>query len=263
VSRFVPLEERLRARRGEGRKLLVPYVTGGLGADWPRMVEAFAAAGADAIEVGIPFSDPAMDGPTIQEASQRALDAGITPVKVLEGLAQVDVDGPLVVMTYANIAFRAGATRFASELAQVGVSGAILPDLPLEEADPWIAGCDKAGVANVLLAAPTAPDERLPRICARTQGFVYAVGVVGVTGERSSLAPSAVRMAERLKRVTDVPVIVGIGVSTPDQAVTISGAADGVVVASAIIRRVLEGASVDAAASHVAEFRRALDEVGT
>lgn len=261
MTRLIPLEEHLRARRAAGRKLLVPYVTGGLGADWTQLVEAFAAAGADAIEVGLPFSDPVMDGPTIQEASQRALDAGATPVKILEELRRVDVDVPLVVMTYANVAFRAGLQRFASELADAGVSGAILPDLPLEEAGEWCQACEASGVASVLLAAPTAPDERLPRICARARGFVYAVGVVGITGERSTLAPSAVRMAERLKPVTDVPVIVGIGVSTPDQAAEICRVADGVVVASAIIRRVLEGASIDEAAAYVAEFRAALDAV--
>jgi tryptophan synthase alpha chain len=262
VTGMIPLEEHLRARRASGRKLLVPYVTGGLGTEWTATIEAFAAAGADAIEVGIPFSDPVMDGPTIQDASQRALDAGATPVKILEELSHVDVDVPLVVMTYANIAFRAGARRFAAELAQAGVSGAILPDLPLEESEPWTSGCDAAGVASVLLAAPTAPDERLPRICARARGFVYAVGVVGITGERATLAPSAVRMAQRLKAVTDVPVIVGIGVSTPEQAAEICGVADGVVVASAIIRRILEGASVEEAAAYVGEFRAALDAVG-
>ncbi len=254
------LEAHLRARRAEGRKLLVPYVTGGLG-EWTKLIEAFAAAGADAVEVGIPFSDPVMDGPTIQEASQRALDAGATPVSILEELARVDAGVPLVVMTYYNIVYRAGHERFAAALADAGVSGAILPDLPLEEVGPWSAAADAAGIATVLLAAPTAPDDRLPRICARARGFVYAVGVVGITGERATLAPSAVRMAARLKPVTDLPVIVGIGVSTPDQAAEICTVADGVVVASAIIRRVLDGASVDEAARFVRQIRTAIDAV--
>ena len=189
-------------------------MTGGLGDDWLDVVRAYAAAGADAIEIGIPFSDPVMDGPTIQEASERALRAGATPVSVLRDLADLDVSVPLVVMTYYNLAFHAGHERFAHQLAESGVGGCILPDLPLEEAGPWCSAADAAGVATVLLAAPTAPDERLPRICARSRGFVYAVGLVGVTGERASLAASTTVMAKRLKAVTDRPVIAGIGIST-------------------------------------------------
>lgn len=253
------LEDALRAKRDAGRKLLVPYVTGGLGADWTRVVEALASAGADAIEVGIPFSDPVMDGPVIQEASARALAGGATPPSVLAALARVDIDVPLVVMTYYNLAFRAGHERFAQQLTGAGVAGCILPDLPLDELAPWATAADDAGVETVLLAAPTTPDDRLAAICARSRGFVYGVGIMGVTGERDALASSAAIMAKRLKATTDKPVLIGIGVSTPAQAVEASAVADGVIVGSALVRRLLEGEGPEGASSFIASLRSALD----
>jgi tryptophan synthase alpha chain len=254
-----PLEAHLRERRAEGRKLLVPYVTGGLGDDWPEVVRAVADAGADAIEIGIPFSDPVMDGPVIQEASERALVEGATPVSVLEGLRDVDAGVPLAVMTYYNVAFRMGHERFAASLADAGVAAAILPDLPLEESGAWACAADAAGVETVMLAAPTAPDDRLPRIVARARGFVYAVGLLGVTGERAALATSAIAIAGRVKAVTDKPVLVGVGVSNASQAVEVSTVADGVVIGSALMRRVLEGVGPVGAGRFVAEIRAALD----
>ena len=253
------LEAHLRSRRDEGRKLLVPYVTGGLGAHWLEAAEAMASAGADAVEVGIPFSDPVMDGPTIQEASQRALEAGATPLGVLAELAGVDVGVPLVAMTYYNLVFRTGHRRFARSLARSGVSGAILPDVPLEELEPWSRAADDAGVETVLLASPVTPDERLSRICERSRGFVYGVSVMGTTGERQSLAESAAVMAKRLKAVTDKPVLIGFGVSTPAQAVDAAAEADGVIVASALMRRLLDGAGPEDLGGFVAELRSALD----
>jgi tryptophan synthase alpha chain len=234
-------------------------MTGGLGDDWLDVVSAYAAAGADAIEIGIPFSDPMMDGPTIQEASERALRAGATPMGILRQLADLDVDVPLVAMTYYNIAFHAGHERFAQSLRESGVGGCILPDLPLEESAPWCEAADDASVATVLLAAPTAPDDRLPRICARSRGFVYAVGLVGVTGERATLAASTTVMAKRLKAVTDLPVVSGIGISTPQQAAEACAEADGVVMASAILRLLLDGGSADDAGAFAAEVRAAID----
>lgn len=236
----------------------MPYLTGGLG-DWTTLVQAAASAGADGIEVGIPFSDPVMDGPVIQEASDRALAAGATPPGILDRLARTDVGVPLAVMTYVNLVYRFGFERFARTLAASGVSAAILPDLPLEESEEWCAEADAAGVETVMLAAPTAPDERLGRIVARSRGFVYAVGLLGVTGERDELAASATVIARRLKDVTDLPVLVGVGISTPEQAVQVCEVADGVVVGSAVVRRVLESGSPDAVADLVGGFRSALD----
>jgi tryptophan synthase alpha chain len=253
------IESVLRARRDAGAKLLVPYITGGLGDDWVRVVEAVAAAGADAIEIGIPFSDPVMDGPVIQEASQRALAAGATPGSILADLGRVDVDVPLVVMTYYNIVFRAGHRRFARSLAEQGVSGAIVPDLPLVELDGWGAAADDAGVDTVLLVAPNTPDVTLAEICRRSRGWVYGVAVMGVTGERASLASTAAVLGRRLKLATDKPVLLGVGVGTPEQAAEAAAEADGVIVGSALVRRLLEGAGPDGAAAFVAQLRAGLD----
>jgi tryptophan synthase alpha chain len=253
------LETALRAARADGRKLLVPYLTGGLGTDWVETVRAVAEAGADAIEIGIPFSDPVMDGPVIQEASEKALRDGATPQSVLDQLRDHDAGVPLAVMTYYNIAFHMGHERFAAALGGAGVSAAILPDLPLEESGEWATAADAAGIETVMLAAPTAPDERLPRVCARARGFVYAVGLLGVTGEREALASSATIIAGRLKAVTDKPVLIGVGISNAEQAVEASKVADGVVIGSALVRRVLAGSGPLGAAAFIAEVRAALD----
>lgn len=254
------IESALRAKRDAGRKLLVPYVTGGLHDDWVQVVEAVVAAGADAVEVGIPFSDPVMDGPVIQEASQQALAAGATPGSILAALARADVDVPLVVMTYYNLVFRAGHRRFARSLVEHGVAGAILPDLPLVELDEWSRAADDAGVETILLVAPNTPDDTLARICARSHGWIYGVATMGVTGERSALASTATTLGRRLKAATDKPVLIGVGVSTPAQAAEAVVDADGVIVGSALVRRLLEGAGPDGAADFVAELRAGLDE---
>jgi tryptophan synthase alpha chain len=255
------LETHLRARRDEGRKLLVPYLTGGMAEDWIQVAHAVVDAGADALEVGIPFSDPMIDGPTVQEASRRALQRGTTPAGVLDSVARSELSVPVCVMTYYNIVARAGLRRFARSLADAGVSGAIVPDLPLEEAGEWCAEADDAGVATVLLVAPSTPDVRARAICARSRGFVYGVGVMGVTGERAELAASVREVAAKVRRVTDRPVCIGIGVSTPAQAAEACSEADGVVVGSALVRRVLEGAGPEGAAAFVAELRRGIDTV--
>jgi tryptophan synthase alpha chain len=226
-------------------------------------VAAIADAGADAIEVGIPFSDPVMDGPTIQAASTRALAGGATPTSIVAALGEVDAGVPLVVMTYYNIVFRGGHRRFARSLVEHGVAGAIVPDLPLDEFGEWARAADDAGVETILLAAPTTPDDRLAEIAARCRGFVYGVGLMGVTGERTSLAASAATMAKRLKAVTDLPVLVGVGVSTPEQAVEVCAEADGVIVGSALVRRLLDGGGPETAATFVAELRAALDSLRT
>ena len=253
------LESHLRERREAGAKLLVPYVTGGLGPRWTEVLEAMAAAGADAIEIGIPFSDPVMDGPTIQEASQRALELGATPAGILNAAGALDVPAPLVAMTYYNIVYRGGHRRFAHALTSNGVSGAIVPDVPLEELEPWAQAAESEGVETVLLASPVTPDDRLARICEQSQGFVYGVSVMGITGERQSLAQSAGVMAKRLKAHTDKPVLIGFGVSTPAHAVEACAEADGVIVASALMRLLLDGASPDQVGDTVAGFRAALD----
>jgi tryptophan synthase alpha chain len=250
----------LREKRDAGKKLLVPYMTGGLGGPaWVESLLAMAAAGADAVEVGIPFSDPMMDGATIQEASQAALDGGATPPKILDSLRGVEVGVPLVAMTYYNLCFRAGHERFAATLREAGITGAILPDLPLEESEEWEAVAEAQGVAPVLLAAPVTPDDRLARICARSRGYVYGVSLMGVTGERASEVSSAAEMGRRLKAMTDLPVLIGFGVSTPEQAVEVASHADGVIVGSAFMRLLLDGKGPDAVGDAVGAMRHALD----
>ncbi len=253
------LEEHLRARRAQGRTLLVPYVTGGLGSGWLDVVRAVVAAGADAVEIGIPFSDPVMDGTTIQEASQRALELGATPAGIVDDASGLDVGVPLVVMTYYNPVQHMGHERFAAAVAAAGIDGAIVPDLPLDELDGWGDAADAAGVETVLLAAPTTSDTRLRAICARTRGFVYGVALMGVTGERERLAAQAAEMGERCKAATDKPVLLGVGISTPAQAAEAARAADGVIIGSALVRRLLAGGGPDEAGAFVAAFRAALD----
>ncbi len=253
------LQSTLVAHRDAGRKLLVPYVTGGMDDQWLLTLEALAGAGADAIEVGIPFSDPMIDGPTIQEASLRALERGTTPEGILADLTRIDVGVPLVVMTYYNLVIRGGHARMAGLMSGSGVAGAIVPDLPLEELDPWSEAADAAGVATVLLVAPSTPPDRIRAICARSSGFVYAVGRMGVTGEQDLLAESARQVAGRVGGVTELPVCVGIGVSTPEQAAEVCQVADGVVVGSALVRRLLEGSGPEGAARFVVAIREALD----
>ena len=251
----------LRNKRDAGTKLLVPYMTGGLGGPaWVEALEAMVAGGADAVEIGIPFSDPVMDGPTIQEASQAALDGGATPAKIFDTLRAINVDVPLVAMTYYNLCFRAGHERFASTLIEAGITGAILPDLPLEESGDWEAVANAHGVDPVLLASPVTPDDRLTQICARSRGYVYGVSLMGVTGERSSVVSSAAEMGRRLKAMTHLPVLIGFGVSTPEQAVEVASHADGVIVGSALMRLLLDGKGPEAVGDAVRAMREALDK---
>jgi tryptophan synthase alpha chain len=252
------LERDLRDKRAAGRKLLVPYITGGY-VGWQDAARAAAANGADAIEIGIPFSDPVMDGPVIQQASQAALDAGATPVSILDEVPRLDVEIPLLVMTYYNLVHHDGHRRFAHRLVTAGISGCILPDLPLEESEPWCRAADQEGVETVMLAAPTAPDDRLPLVAARARGFIYSVGLLGVTGERASLAATATALAARLKAITDLPVLVGVGVSDAAQAYEVTRVADGVIQGASVMRRLMESGP-DAVGAYVAEVRAAIDQ---
>ncbi len=256
----VPLESTLRATRAAGRKLLVPYVTGGIDGEWTTLVSVMADAGADAIEVGIPFSDPVMDGPTIQAASLAALEAGATPPAIFDAVRQLEVPVPLVAMTYYNLVLRGGHRRFARMLVDAGVAGALVPDLPLEEFADWERAALSDDIETVLLAAPITPDDRLAELCSRSRGFIYGVNLMGVTGERATLSACAGSLARRLKAITDKPVIMGFGISNADQAVAAAADADGVIVASALMRIVLDGGSANQVGDAVAAMRAALDK---
>lgn len=245
------------------RKLLLPYVMGGMTPDWLDLLPALAEAGADAIEIGLPFSDPMVDGPAVQQAGVAALTRGARPHTVLKELSTVDIGVPLIAMTYANVAL--GVDAFPARLAAAGVSGVIASDLPLEESARFHADCAEAGISPVLLAAADCPDDRLARICAASRGFVYAMTAMRTTGERPALAPDALDTVRRLRRHATVPVVAGFGIGTPELAVEICAEADGVAVGSALVRVLLDGGSVAEVAERVGQFRAALDraEVAT
>lgn len=253
------LQAALTEKRDSGRKLLMPYVTAGIVPGWLDLVDSLIEAGADAIEIGIPFSDPAMDGPTIQQASVQALANGITPHGALSALRGRTFGVPLIAMTYFNLVFRHGTERFAADLAAAGVSAAILPDLPYEAAGEWLEAAEEHGIENVLLAAPVTSDERLLELVARSKGFVYTVSTMGTTGERTSIDDAAAILASRIKAVSDLPAVIGFGISNPDQAVAASRSSDGVIVASALMRTLLDGGGIDDVAAQVKAMRDALD----
>ncbi len=237
------LGEAFEKARVDGRAALVGYLPAG----FPSVAGAVAAltamveAGVDVVEVGLPYSDPLMDGPTIQVAVDRALSAGTTTADVLRTVEAVAGTGaPTVVMTYWNPVEQYGVRRFAADLAAAGGAGAITPDLTPEEAGPWLAAAESAGLDPVFLVAPSSTDERLARIAAVCRGFVYAASTMGVTGTRDQVSDRAPRLVERVRRVTGMPVAVGLGVSGGDQAAQVAAYADGVIVGSAFVRRLLD-----------------------
>jgi tryptophan synthase alpha chain len=244
------------------RAALMPYMMGG----FPDMKtslaigHAYASNGADLVELGVPFSDPLADGPVIHAAGTAALAAGATVHDVLEVGRELAEAVPVVLMCYANLVFARGAERFADELAARGISGLIVPDLPLEESAEALAACDAAGIALVELVAPTTPDERLAAIGRSARGFVYAVSVTGTTGERDDLAAGVPEFLERTKAHFDVPVALGFGIRTPAAAAQAAAAgADGVIVGSRLVRAAGESPDPAAAVGElVAGFAAAL-----
>lgn len=235
------LEAALRARRDGGGRSFVPYVTGGLPGVEAELLRALRDTGADAIEVGIPFSDPVMDGGVIQRASAAALAAGAHTSDILAMIAEADLDIPVAVMTYVNPVFRHGFDAFLSEARDAGVAAAIVPDLPVDEADEWIERAGAHGVETVFLAAPGTSGERLAAIASASRAFVYCVATYGVTGARSELAGTAREVVGALRPLTDTPLLVGVGIATPDLAAAACGFADGVIVGSALMARMIEG----------------------
>jgi tryptophan synthase alpha chain len=244
------------------RAALMPYLMGGFpSVDASRAIgEACAESGADLLELGVPYSDPLADGPVIHAAGTAALEAGATLRDVLEVGRALTETIPVVLMCYANLVFARGAERVADELAQRGISGLIVPDLPLEEADETLAACDAAGVALVPLVAPTTPDDRLAAIGARARGFVYTVAVMGTTGEREAMSEQIPDMLARTKARTDVPVALGFGIGTPGAAAQAAAAgADGVIVGSRLVRAAAEAPEpASAVRDLVAQFAEAL-----
>jgi tryptophan synthase alpha chain len=234
------LEDRLSATRDTGAKAFIPYVTGGLPGVDAELLRGLEAAGADAIEVGIPHSDPIMDGGVIQQASRIALERGTRPVDVLAMVRGAALGVPVAVMTYVNPVYRRGFDAFCDELREAGISGAIVPDLPVDEAEAFEEAAGTRGIDVVLLAAPGASPERLGAIATASHGFVYCVATYGVTGAREELSATARALVEELRPRTDLPLLVGVGIATPEQAAEACLFADGVIVGSALVGRLLD-----------------------
>lgn len=246
------------AARDEGRAALMPYMMGGFpDRDGARRVgEAYLEGGADLIELGVPFSDPLADGPVIHAAGTAALAAGATLGSVLELCAELSERIPVVVMCYANMALAAGPEGFADRLGSSGASGAIVPDLPPEEAGPLRDSLGAAGLVLVPLIAPTTPPERRRRICSEAAGFVYVVSVTGVTGEREALPEALRSLVASAREEATVPAAVGFGIATPEQAAAVGEIADGVIIGSRLVREVANGSDPDAAGRAIEEFLR-------
>jgi tryptophan synthase alpha chain len=257
------IAEAFESARASGRRAaLMPYLMGGFPdlATSKRIGLAYAQSGADLIELGVPFSDPLADGPVIHAAGTAALKAGATLPAVLEVGRAISEHVPVVVMCYANLILARGLERFADALLAAGASGLIVPDLPLEEAAPALAACDERGLALVPLVAPTTPEERLRRIGAQARGFMYTVSLTGTTGERSGLQDGLARVVARAAASTTVPVAVGFGISTPEQAAAAAAAgAGGVIVGSRLVRAAGEdGDAVSAVGALVRELSSGL-----
>ncbi len=233
----------------EGRAALVGYLPAGFPsvAGGIEALRVLVDAGCDVIEVGLPYSDPVMDGPTIQAAAQQALEAGVRTTDVLRTVEAVAATGvPTVVMTYWNPVERYGVERFAADLAAAGGSGLITPDLTPDSGAEWIAAADARGLDKIFLVAPSSTDERLAMTAAACRGFVYATAVMGVTGARATTSDLAGPLVRRARRVTDLPIGVGLGVGTGAQAAEVATYADGVIVGSALVRVLLDHADDEA-----------------
>ena len=226
--------------RGQRRKGLVAFVTAG-DPSLERTAEIAAeleAGGVDVLELGVPFSDPLADGPVIQRASERALRNGVTLADVLHLVRRIRRASalPIVLFSYFNPLLRLGLDRLAGEAAAAGVDGVLVTDLPPEEAEEWLRVARAAGLDTIFLASPTSPDDRLRRVADASRGFVYAISRTGVTGEQQRLSEDARPLLDRLRRLTDEPVALGFGISTPEQVAQAAAVADGVVVGSALVR---------------------------
>ncbi|HEV3095488.1 MAG TPA: tryptophan synthase subunit alpha [Solirubrobacteraceae bacterium] len=236
------------------RAALMPYLMGGFPtlADSVRIGQACVQAGADLLELGVPYSDPLADGPVIHEAATKALASGASLAGVLEVARELSPEIPVVLMCYANMVFAPGAGLFVERLAQTGAAGLIVPDLPYEEAAEVLAACDEHGLALVPLVAPTTPPQRLAAIGQRARGFLYTVSVVGTTGERDALSERFGEIVAQAKASTDVPVALGFGISTPEQAAQAARAgADGVIVGTRLVRAAAESEDPAAAVGGV------------
>ena len=241
--------------KAENRAVFLPYLTAGIPSP-EESVELFVAmadAGADGFEVGIPYADPLMDGPLIMAAGHKALKSGITVDVAFEVAHEVirRTGKPVLLMTYTNPVLRVGIEVFFRRVAQIGGSGVIIADLPVDEAAPFIEAAAATRVGLVLFAAPTTTDVRLRAVADANPAFIYAIAEIGVTGERVDASVNTAALASRIREVTDVPIVFGVGISTPRHAAQAAQVGDGVIVGTAIVRRVMEAASTEEAETHL------------
>lgn len=239
-------------------KQLIPYVMAGFPdiEGSKRIINALIDAGCSIIEIGIPYSDPLADGPTIQRAAEAALAAGTDTLDVFTLIKEVksQKDFSPVLMVYYNLIYRFGPARFAEMAAGSGVEGVVVPDLSVEDADDWLAAAGERGLDTVFLVAPTSSPERMTKIARVSTGFIYCVSLTGVTGARAALAENLIDFVNRVRRVADLPLAVGFGISKPEQAKEVAAVADGVIVGSAFIDMIEQESSIDSAASAVAKL---------
>ncbi|MFC7528747.1 tryptophan synthase subunit alpha [Actinoplanes sp. GCM10030250] len=240
-------------------KMLVPYVTAGVTPGWTDLLRASVDAGADAIELGLPFSDPTMDGPVVQQASYQALCRGATVTGILDEVSRLELGVPLIAFAYTNLVVHRGPDTFCEALREAGLTGLIAPDLPIDEAGPVREAAARHEIDMILLASPSTPPQRRAQIARQSQAFVYAVSVMAPTGEQTSLRSSGRDLVLALKSETDLPVLLGFGISGPAQAATACEHADGVVVGSALMRRVLDGATPTEIGTLLSTMRTAID----
>lgn len=256
------LDELMARMRTENRAALIAYVPAGFPskAGIRKIIDAFVAGGVDAIEIGFPYSDPVMDGPTIQAASVRALEQGTKTSDVISAAAYAASKVPTVVMSYWNPIERYGVEKFASELATVGASGVITPDLTIEESKKWQSALASHRLNSIYVVAPSTTDKRLSLVADHCSGFIYAASLMGVTGARSDISLSASELVSRLRRITPKPIAVGLGVSTREHARDVGAFADGVIVGSAFVKQILEAEDEESAAQRVQALAEELAE---
>ena len=254
--------ERLRAAFRDDGVALIPYLTGGYPTleEAREVGEAYVEAGADVVEIGVPFSDPLADGPTVQDTATRALQNGADLDYCLELAGNFANRLPVVFLLYYNVIFARGTQAFLREAADAGVSGLVIPDLPVDEAGEFARLSSESGVGFCPLVAPTSTDERLARVGELASGFVYCVSVAGVTGVRDALPPGAVELLRRTRSKSDAPVALGFGIGSPEAAVEAAAEADGIIIGSKLMRLVAEGGA-EGAGTWLREVREALSGV--
>lgn len=239
------LDKTFKLLRAQNKKAFIPYIMAGDPSldETKERVFMLEQGGADVVELGVPFSDPLADGPTIQRAAERALRAGVTLQKVLRLVSELrqNIKLPIVLMTYYNPVFKYGEERFVRDAVAAGVDGVIVPDLPPDEAATFMDFSRATGLSTIFLLAPTSTPDRIKKIARASTGFIYYVSVTGITGSKITLDDSITEAINNIRKITGKPVAIGFGVSTPDEAAAVSGFADGVIVGSALVKSFNEG----------------------